>query len=123
MPIPKAFYDGYRLGIPVYDGDVGLLACPRCLEGTVHLVDIRVAARGEDKPFRPVGVSPFSGDLIPTACVPVGFGGEGRRDRTALLFYCEQCDLQEGKEYRMEPGFALVFLQHKGATYMSTVIL
>ena len=89
----------------------GVLACPLCGGGNLHLLRIHVSARREDGPFNEVAVSPGTGAVSTHLPDPGPQGdrvGEGRRDRAALTFGCEQCPAR---------SFALVFTQHKGDTY------
>ncbi|MEV4753302.1 hypothetical protein AB0K21_43760 [Streptosporangium sp. NPDC049248] len=103
-----------RPGMLTYSGEV--MACPLCGDGDgTHIEHAYVAARREDREFTNVHVNGITGEVAATpeeVSVPTGGAvGEGRRQRLALTGWCEMC----GGEY------AIVFTQHKGATYMETV--
>jgi hypothetical protein len=89
------------------------LACPVCGFGYTHIDSVSVAARREDAAPTHISVDALSGYVRKDdgMDVPVGpMVGEGRRHRVVLLGSCENgC------------RFAVVFTQHKGATFVETL--
>lgn len=91
----------------------GSLACPVCGFGCTHIDRVAVAARKEDDQATPITVDAITGYVTKGGMntVPAGaMVGEGRRHRIALLGACES-----GHQ------FAIVFTQHKGATYVEVL--
>lgn len=85
------------------------MLCPLCGgEYGLHIDGVKVAARVEDGAFTTVEVNGVTGETTYGVDVP---GEEGRRHRIVLLGWCELCG----------DKFAVVFLQHKGATYVETI--
>lgn len=95
---------------PVRTTPAGVLLCPRCGAPDTHLDFVHVSARREDGPFSEIEIDATAGTITPTSEPgPAGTAvGSGRRHRIAVRGDCEQC----GK------GWALVFTQHKGATFV-----
>ncbi|GAA2760590.1 hypothetical protein [Actinopolymorpha rutila] len=94
--------------------DDSVLLCPLCGKDTTHLDEVRVSARPEDDEPNEIAVDTGTGRVRTHEDIPAPMGDrvhEGRRDRIALVGWCEQCG----------DTFALVFTQHKGATFVEAV--
>lgn len=90
----------------------GSLQCPQCSGRSTHLVDVIVSAHEEGgPPTKHVGVNPRTGEVREPEYAPTGSVGEGKRDRTSLVFTCEECP----------NAFAVIFTQHKGDTIVDAV--
>lgn len=101
-----------RLGIET--DDAGVLRCPACNDIVTHIDDAYVSARGEDEDFNEIAINAISGQIQTHRDVPAPTGATvnvGRRHRIALGGWCEICGAD----------FAIVFTQHKGATFVEAV--
>ncbi|MFJ8910620.1 hypothetical protein [Amycolatopsis sp. NPDC102389] len=95
------------------DHDGSRLLCPTCDFAATHVDVVRVAARAEDREFNEIFVDGVTGRVATheDSSAPVGPRmGTGRRHRIAVTGHCESGH-----------GFAIVFTQHKGETFVEVV--
>ena len=95
------------------DQDSRWLLCPVCDHNATHIDVVQVAARREDRDFNEITVNAVTGQVMTHGDSPAPVGDavrQGRRHRITLLGWCE-----EGH------GFAIVFTQHKGTTFVEVV--
>lgn len=87
----------------------GILRCPNCNDEYLHLEEVLIGAREEDRTFNDIKVNAVTGQVrTHDEPAPVGRAqGLGRRHRIAVRGYCETCG----------SNIALVFTQHKGVTF------
>jgi hypothetical protein len=95
------------------DQDDRWLLCPVCDHNAIHIDAVRVAARKEDRDFNEITVDAVTGRVTTHGDDPAPLGEavkQGRRHRIVLMGWCEQ-----------RHGFAIVFTQHKGTTFVEVV--
>lgn len=97
----------------IHTGEYGQLLCPMCGFEFTHVEQVFIAARDNDQEPNEIAVHAKSGEIEQYRSVPAPVGPlvrVGRRHRIVLAGSCE-----EGH------GFAIVFTQHKGHTYVECV--
>jgi hypothetical protein len=93
------------------EGDVGELACPRCLESLgLHHCAVQVQERDQEDGH---GTQVYVGNGAVKVTRTTGNHYGTRRNAIRIGFWCEQCDDDS------EPHVVLVIRQHKGMTLIT----